>query len=314
MQHSIVFLDRASLGATVRKPNFAHSYRDYESTLASQVVERLKGVTIAITNKIPLRAEALAQLPDLKLIAVSATGTDVVDKKYCAAHGIAVCNIRSYAFNTVPEHVFTMIFALRRNLIAYRDEVKRGRWQTIDTFCFFDPPIHDVAGTTLGIVGYGALGKGIAMIAQAFGMKTLAMDVVPAPGLVDLETILRQSDIVSLHVPLTDQTRNMIGAAQLKLMKPSALLINAARGGLVDEAALVHALRNGIIGGAGFDVLTTEPPKQGNVLLDALDLPNLIVTPHVAWASREAMQILADQLIDNIEAWVAGTPRNLVTD
>lgn len=315
MQHSIVFLDRASLGATLRQPAFAHSYREYNSTPADMVVEQLNGATIAITNKIALRAEALAQLPDLKLIAVSATGTDVVDKKFCKAHGIAVCNIRNYAFNTVPEHVFTMIFALRRNLLAYHEDVKRGRWQTIDTFCFFDHPIHDVASSTLGIVGYGALGKGIAKIAEAFGMKTLATDVIAAPGLVDLDTILRESDIVTLHVPLSDQTRNMIGADQLKKMKRGALLINAARGGLVDEAALVHALRNGIIAGAGFDVLTTEPPKRGNVLLDALgSLPNLIVTPHVAWASREAMQVLADQLIDNIEAFVAGQPRNLVTD
>src|SRR5579871_4573026 len=165
MQHSIVFLDRASLGATVRAPKFPHSYKDYDSTPADQIVARLKGATIALTNKIPLRADTLAQLPDLKFIAVAATGTDVIDKKYCKAHGIAVSNIRNYAFNTVPEHVFMMIFALRRNLIAYREDVKRGRWQTVDTFCFFDHPIHDVAGSTIGIVGYGALGKGIAKAA-----------------------------------------------------------------------------------------------------------------------------------------------------
>ena len=312
MSHSIVFLDRASLGATLRQPGFAHSYRDYDSTPDDQIVARLKGATIAITNKIPLRAASLEQLPDLKLIAVAATGTDVIDKAYCKAHGIAVTNIRNYAFNTVPEHVFALLFALKRSLIAYRDDVKRGRWQTIDTFCFFDHPITDVAGATLGIVGYGVLGRNVARIAQAFGMKTLAMDMTPGPGLVDLDTILAESDIITLHVPLTEQTRNMIGAAQLKAMKRSAFLINTARGGLVDENALADALRNGVIAGAGFDVLTGEPPKQGNILLELMDLPNFILTPHVAWASREAMQILADQLIDNIDAWAAGSPRNLV--
>ena len=312
MDHSIVFLDRASLGAVVRKPNFPHSYREYDSSVESQVVERLKGVTIAITNKIPIRAASIARLPDLKFIAVSATGTDIVDKPACKARGIPVSNIRGYAFNTVPEHVFTLIFALRRNLMAYRDDVRRGRWQTIDTFCFFDHPIHDVAGSTIGIVGYGALGKGIGKIAQAFGMKVLATDAMPAPGLVDLETILREADIITLQTPLTDETRNMIGAAQLKKMKRNAILINCARGGLVDEMALAQALRAGTIAGAGFDVLTSEPPKRGNPLLELSDLPNFILTPHVAWASREAMQILADQLIDNVEAFAAGNPRNLV--
>ncbi len=312
MTHSIVFLDRASLGATLRRPNFPHAYAEYDATPVDKVVERLKGVSICITNKIPLRAAAIEQLPDLKFIAVAATGTDVIDKAPCKARGILVSNIRNYAFNTVPEHVFTLIFALRRNLIAYRDDVKRGRWQTVDTFCFFDHPIHDIAGSTIGIVGYGALGKGIGKIAQAFGMKVLATDVVPGPGLVDLATILRESDIVTLQTPLTEQTRNMIGTAELNMMKKTALLINAARGGLVDEAALAQALRAGTIAGAGFDVLTSEPPKQGNPLLGLLDLPNFILTPHVAWASREAMQILADQLIDNVEAFVAGQPRNLV--
>ncbi len=312
MDHSIVFLDRASLGATVRRPNFPHSYKDYDSTTADQVVERLKGVTIAITNKIPIRAAAIAQLPDLKFIAVSATGTDIVDKAPCKARGILISNIRGYAFNTVPEHVFTLIFALRRNLIAYRDDVKAGRWQTIDTFCFFDHPINDVAGSTIGIVGYGALGKSIGKIAQAFGMKVLASDATPGPGLVDLDTILREADIITLQTPLTDETRNMIGADQLKMMKRNAILINCARGGLVDEKALAQALRAGTIAGAGFDVLTTEPPKQGNPLLELMDMPNFILTPHVAWASRDAMQILADQLIDNVEAFVAGKPRNLV--
>jgi glycerate dehydrogenase len=313
MEHSIVFLDRGSLGATVRPPNFAHGYKEYDATAADQVVERLADATIAITNKVPLRTAALTQLPKLKLIAVAATGTDIIDKATCRDRGITISNIRDYAFNTVPEHVFALIFALRRNLVAYAADVARGEWQRADQFCFLTHPIRDISGSTLGIVGFGALGKGVARRAEALGMRVLATDMVAQPGLVDLATILRESDVITLHVPLTPSTRNMIGIAELKAMQRSAILINTARGGLVDEAALAQALREGIIAGAGFDVLTSEPPRAGNVLLDP-KLPNFILTPHVAWASQEAMQGLADQLIDNIEAFVAGRPQNVVTD
>ena len=311
MSHSIVFLDRSTLEANVRSPDFPHSYKEYDVTAPDQIVERLRDATIAIINKVPMRAATLAQLPNLKLIAVAATGTDVVDKAYTKAHGIVVSNIRNYAFNTVPEHVFALAFALRRSIVPYVDDVRAGRWQEADQFCFFDHPIRDMRGSTLGIVGYGALGKSVGKIAEAFGMKILAYDVFPQPGLVDLDTLIKDSDIITLHAPLTPDTKNMIGARELGMMKPHALLINTARGGLVDEAALAEALTAGKIGGAGFDVLTVEPPKQGNILLD-LKLPNLIITPHVAWASREAMQILADQLIDNVEAFAAGKPQNVV--
>lgn len=312
-KQSIVFLDRETLDAEMREPKFAHEYKEYDVTAPDQVVERLKDATIAITNKVPLRADTLKQLPNLKLIAVAATGTDILDKKYCKENGVTVSNIRNYAFNTVPEHVIAMIFALRRNLIAYRNDVVNGTWQKARQFCFFDHPIRDIAGSTLGIVGYGALGKSIGKRAEALGMKVLAFDVFPQDGLTDLDTLLKESDVITLHVPLTPETKNMIGAAQFKAMKKSAILINTARGGLVDEKALAEALKNGEIAGAGFDVLTVEPPKDGNVLLE-LDLPNFILTPHVAWASQEAMQILADQLVDNIEAFAAGKPANVVQD
>jgi glycerate dehydrogenase len=312
VQHEIVFLDRESVGADVRKPNFPHNYKEYESTWTpEEIVDRLKDASIAIINKVPMRADVLKQLPKLKLIAVAATGTDVVDKAYCKEHGVTVVNIRNYAFNTVPEHVIALMFALRRNLLAYIEDVRAGRWGEVDQFCFFDHPIRDVAGSTLGIIGYGAIGKSVAKRAECLGMKILPFDVFPQPGLVDLDTVLRESDVITLHVPLTPETKNMIGAKQFKMMKPTAILINTARGGLVDEAALAEALQNGTIAGAGFDVLTKEPPKEGNILLD-LRLPNFILTPHVAWASREAMQILADQLIDNIEAFVGGKPQNVV--
>jgi glycerate dehydrogenase len=311
VQHSIVFLDRSTLEANLRTPNFPHSYKEYAVTTVDEIVPRLRDATIAIINKVPMREATLAQLPNLKLIAVAATGTDVVDKAYCKAHGIIVSNIRNYAFNTVPEHVFALAFALRRNLLAYRDDVRAGRWQACDQFCFFDHPIRDMTGSTIGIVGYGAIGKSVARIAEAFGQKVLAYDVFAQPGLTDLDTLLRESDIITLHLPLTPETKNMIGAAEFRKMKKDAILINTGRGGLVDEAALAEALTQKIIGGAGFDVLTVEPPKQGNILLD-LRLPNFIITPHVAWASREAMQILADQLIDNVDAFAAGKPQNVV--
>jgi glycerate dehydrogenase len=312
VEHAIVFLDRESVGADVRKPDFPHSYKEYDSTWTpEEIVDRLKGASIAVINKVPMRADVLKQLPNLKLIAVAATGTDVVDKAYCKEAGIAVVNIRNYAFNTVPEHVIALMFALRRNLLAYVADVRKGRWGEVDQFCFFDHPIRDIAGSTLGVVGYGAIGKAVAKRAECLGMKILPYDVFPQDGLVDLEMLLKESDVITLHCPLTPETKNMIGAKEFEMMKSTAILINTARGGLVDEAALAEALKSGVIAGAGFDVLTAEPPKDGNILLD-LDMPNLIVTPHVAWASREAMQILADQLIDNVEAFVAGNPQNVV--
>lgn len=309
----IVFLDRATLGVPVRTPKFPHEYKEYQATSTEEIVPRLADAEIAIINKVPMRAANLEKLPKLKLIAVAATGTDVVDKAYCKAHGIAVANIRNYAVNTVPEHTLALIFALRRSLVPYVLDVRRGKWQTVDQFCYFDHQIRDISGSTLGLIGYGALGKSVATRAEALGMKVIATDVYDFPGKVDLDTILKESDIVSLHCPLTDGTRNIIDAAAFKKMKKDAILINTARGGLVDEAALVSALKNGEIAGAGFDVLTNEPPKQGNVLLDA-DLPNLLITPHVAWASIDAMTGLSDQLVDNIEAWVAGKPQNLVLE
>jgi len=311
LRHSIVFLDRATLGVPLRPPGFPHDYRDYAATSPEQAVERLAGATIAIDNKVPLRREALEHLPDLKLIALAATGSDCIDKDYCRAHSIAVCNIRDYATDTVPEHVLALIFALRRSLVAYDQDIRRGKWQTVGQFCYFDHPIGQIAGSTLGIVGYGALGRAVGRRAEALGMSILVHTRTGSAGTVDLDTLLRHSDAVTLHCPLTLETRNLIGPREFALMKLGAILINTARGGLVDEAALAKALRQGTIAGAGIDVLTEEPPVNGNILL-GLDLPNLIVTPHVAWASRPAMEALAEQLTGNIEAFVAGSPKNLV--
>lgn len=316
MSHSVVFLDRDSLKAKVRKLNFDSAYTEHAKTSADEVVAKLKGATVAITNKVPLREEALAQLPELKMIAVAATGYDIVDVAACKKRGIAVANIRNYAVHTVPEHAFALILALRRNIIAYRQDVEAGVWQKSDQFCFFTHDIGDLFGATLGIIGEGALGQGTAKIARGFGMKVLFADHAPPKmdgvEFTPMEQVLAESDVISMHCPLTPDTKNMIGIEQFRKMKRNALLINTARGGLVDEAALIQALEEGLIAGAGFDVLTTEPPKNGHPLLD-MRRPNFILTPHVAWASDGAMQFLADQLIDNIELWVAGKPQHLVT-
>ncbi len=316
MQHRVVFLDRSSLQANLRRPGFAHTWQEYPATHLSELPERLRDATIAITNKVPLRADTLRQIPSLKMIAVAATGYDVIDVAYCKANGIAVANIRNYAVHTVPEHAFALILALRRNLIAYREDVARGRWGQVDQFCFFDHPIRDLFGATIGIIGEGALGQGTAKIARGFGMHVLFADHAP-PKMEGVEftpfdEVLSTSDVISLHAPLTPDTRNLIGAKELRRMKRTAILVNTSRGGLVDEQALVQALTQGWIAGAGFDVLTKEPPKEGNPLLD-LRLPNFILTPHVAWASEGAMQFLADQLMDNVEAFAAGHPQHLVT-
>lgn len=316
MTHRVVFLDRASLKARVRRPACADDYVEHEKTAPDEVVERLAQATVAIVNKVPLRAESLAQLPDLKMIAVAATGYDVIDVPYCKEHGIAVANIRNYAVHTVPEHAFAMILALRRNLLAYRQDVENGVWNRSEQFCFFTHDIGDLHGSTLGIIGEGAIGQGTAAIGRAFGMRVLFADHAP-PKMPDVtftphDEVLAESDVVSLHCPLLPATRNLIDFAAFRKMKRNALLINTARGGLVDEMALIRALDEGLIAGAGFDVLTTEPPRNGHPLLD-VRRPNFILTPHVAWASDGAMQFLADQLMDNIERWAAGSPQHLVT-
>ncbi len=316
MSHRIVFLDRKSLIADLRAPAFAHDWTDHDQTRPEEVLARIKDASIVISNKVKLPGDILAQAPNVKMIAVCATGTDNVDLAYCKAKGIVVSNIRGYAVHTLPEHVFMLLLALRRNLIGWREDVRDGLWQKSDQFCLFTRPINDLYGSTLGLVGHGTLGNGVRKIAEAFGMKVLVAEHKNAStvrdGYAAFDTVLKEADVISLHIPLTPETRHLISTREFGLMKSSALLINTARGNLVDEIALIQALKSGRIAGAGFDVLAVEPPRESNPLLD-LDLPNFILTPHVAWSSRNAMQIMADQLVDNIEAFVAGTPSNLVT-
>jgi glycerate dehydrogenase len=314
-QHRIVFLERESIRGEFRRPDFPHDYTEYPLTAPEELAGRVREASIIITNKVQLRGELLATLANLKMIACAATGTDNVDLEWCRAHGVVVSNIRGYAVNTVPEHVIALAMALRRNLIAYRQEVRAGKWQRSPLFCFFDHPIRDLHGATLGIVGRGSLGQGVARLAEAFGMRVLWAEHKGAaavrPGYAAFDAVLREADVLTLHCPLNAATRGMIGEAELRAMKREAVLINTARGGLVDETALVQALKEGWIAGAGFDVLSKEPPREGNALLE-LDLPNFILTPHVAWASARAMQTLLDQLTGNIEAFARGEPRNRV--
>jgi len=312
----IVFLERNTIQANFRRPAFAHEWIEHAETLPSQVVERLEGASIVISNKLALRAPDLSRLPDLKLIAIAATGSDCVDLEYCRAHGVAVCNVRGYAVNSVPEHVLMLMLALRRNLLAYRGDVQAGKWQLSKQFCLLTQELHDINGSTLGIIGYGSIGKSMARLGESVGMRVLISEHKNADTVRDGRTsfaeVLRHSDVISLHCPLTAETENMIGRAEFKSMKRNVLLINTARGALVEDAVLIEALQKGLIAGAGVDVLREEPPVNSSPLLE-LDMPNFIVTPHVAWASNEAVQALADQVIDNIEAFVDGRPRNLLT-
>ena len=311
----IVFLERNTFNIPFRKPAFDHQWIEFGETAPDEVVGRLDHATIAICNKLPLRAEALKLLPELRLIAVAATGVDNIDLEYCHNHNIAVCNTRGYAVNSLPEHALMLMLALRRNLIAYRVDVQAGRWHEARQFCLLDHSIEDLKGSTLGIVGFGKLGRSMASLGCAIGMNVIVAErqnaAVVRPDRVAFEDVLRLSDVLSLHCPLTEETKNLIGASELKQMKRSAILINTARGGLIDDHGLLDGLKNGWIAGAGIDVLRNEPPRDGNPLLD-VELPNLIVTPHIAWASRQAMQTLADQLVDNLEAFIRGETRNLV--
>lgn len=318
-ERTVVFLDRETIAPDIalRRPSFPHRWVEYPRTSPDEAVARLAEAEIAILNKVPLREAELARLPHLRLIAVAATGTDCVDTAACAERGIAVSNIRGYAVHTVPEHTFALILALRRSLVGYRRDVADGAWQRAGQFSFFSHPVRELHGSRLGIFGEGALGQSVAALGRAFGMEVVFASHKGkgdmGPEFTPFEEVVETSDVLTMHCPLLPETRNLIGAAEFARMKPQAILVNTARGGLVDEDALVAALRSGRIAGAGFDVTTEEPPPPDHPFMALLDLPNFILTPHTAWAGHDAMQALADQLIDNVEGFVAGTPRNLVT-
>ena len=293
-------------------PEFVfHDYTD-----PADIVDRMKGAEIVLTNKCVLSSDIIAQCPDLKLIIAGATGYNNIDARAAKSAGITVCNVRGYSTPAVTQHVFMFILALRSQLVSYHEDVKKGRWQETRDFCFLDYPVHELAGQTLGIIGYGDLGRSVESVAKAFGMDILRAD---HKGLSDVregrtpfEEVILRSDVITLHCPLTPETTDLIAAPELKSMKNSALIINTARGGVVNESDLAQALRGGEIAGAGVDVLSQEPPTDGNPLLDS-SLPNLIVTPHTAWASRQACQRLFDQLVEVIKSYKDGAPINVVS-
>lgn len=311
----VVFLDRGTLPVAMRVPALPLQWREHEATSPERLLEYLEHAEVAITNKVPLMAASLAKLPRLKLIAVAATGTNNVDLDYCRDHGIAVSNVSGYSTHSVAEHTFALLLALRRQIPGYHADILSGAWQHSEHFALLSHPLNDLHGGTLGIFGFGEIGKAVARIAEAFGMKVLVAERKNAPtiraGRVPFEQMLAEADAVTLHCPLTPETTSLIAEPELRMMKPTSILINVARGGVVDETALAQALREGWIAGAGVDVLTGEPPRSGNPLLEMAG-PNCILTPHVAWASQQAMARLAEEVVCNIEAFYAGQSRNRI--
>lgn len=313
-----VFLDFATMGTGLDSDALLQqlpALEMFESTSPEQLNERLRDAEFVFVNKTRLPAAVFEQHPSLKYIGLAATGTDNVDLDAARAHEVAVCNIRGYCTNSVAEHVFGCLLQLTRHLGEYNAAVRRGEWQTATEFCLLSYPMRELASMTLAIVGYGTLGQGVAQVAMAFGMQVI---VSARPGSdsvekdrVSFDELLQRADVISLHCPLNETTAGLFGSAEFKAMKSDAILINTARGGLVDSIALVAALRNGEIAAAAVDVLTSEPPVDGDPLLD-YDGKNLLLTPHIAWASNEARQLAIDDMAANVAAFLAGERRNRV--
>lgn len=294
------------------------TFHDHTDPDPALIIERMQGAEIVLSNKVVISKDIIAACPDLKLIIAGATGYNNIDVAAAKAANIIVCNVRGYSTPCVTQHVFAFILALRTRIHEYDRDVKDGKWQAARDFCFLDYPIHELAGQTLGIIGYGNLGAKVKTIAQAFDMDVLIADHKGLPdseireGRTKFEDMITRADIITLHCPLTADTKDLIAGPELKAMKKSALVINTARGGIANESDLAEALKNREIAGAGVDVLSKEPPNDGNPLLDKT-IPNLIVTPHTAWASRQACQRLFDQLVEVINAYKSGAPMNIVS-
>lgn len=309
---NIVFLDRTGVPAShdIPRPTFEHNWIEYDRTSPDETFERAKEADIIVTSKVVFNRELLEKLPKLKLIALTATGTNNIDLIAAKDLGIAVKNVTGYSSTTVPEHVLGMIFALKHSLMAYhRDQITSDRWATCGQFCYTDYPITDVRNSVLGVFGKGCLGAEVGRLAELLGMKVLYAEHKNAteirPGYTPFEDVLKQADIVTLHCPLTETTQNLINAETLAMMKPTAYLINTGRGPLVDENALLQALETGVIAGAALDVLVKEPPEKDNPLMQAAKrLPNLLITPHIAWASDSAVTTLVNKVAQNIEEFV----------
>ena len=315
-----VFLDFGTMGAEDLDPSIlaevVPDFEVFDSTKPELVAGRIDGVDFVFANKVRITAELIANSSDLRFIGLTATGVDNVDLEAARKHNVAVCNIRSYCTQSVVEHVFAVLLNLTHSVRQYDRSARSGAWQQANNFCMLEYPIRELSAMTIGIVGHGELGSGVANVARQFGMSVMiarraGQNAAPDDGRSDFSDILRQCDVVSLHCPLTDETRGLIGADELLLMKSSAILINTARGGLIDTAALVAALRNGTIAAAAIDVLPREPPVDGDPLLN-YEGDNLILTPHIAWGTVEARQKAIDEVAANVRAFLAGEKRNRV--
>jgi glycerate dehydrogenase len=313
-----VMLDWATMGPDLDVGELRALLPDlefYDETDDDEIARRIAGAGIVLGNKVMISSVLFAGAPELRFIGLTATGTDNIDLEAAREHGVAVANIRAYCTNSVAEHVFGCLLSLTHNLPGYVADVRVGKWQQASNFCMLTRPIAELSALTLGIVGYGELGKGVARIGEAFGMKVIVAarpgsETVP-PGRVSFAELLASADVISLHCPLTPATRNLFSAEEFGAMKKSAVLINTARGALVDSVALVDALREGEIAAAAVDVLPQEPPADGDPLLE-YDSNNLMVTPHIAWGTREARQAAVDELTANIAAFLEGRERNRV--
>ncbi|MGO3738387.1 MAG: D-2-hydroxyacid dehydrogenase [Marinomonas foliarum] len=305
-----VFLDRGSFPdhINIQLPVKVIDVVTYENTPIGLVAERIKDANIVLTNKVVVDATAINGAADLKLVQVMATGTNNIDLDACKDKNISVQNVSGYSTTSVPEHTFAMLLALRRSLFSYLDAVKAGRWSSSEYFCFLDYPIKDLSGSTMAIFGNGSLGKEVAAIALAFGMKVVFAERKGAtntrPGYICFEEALKVADVININCPLTPETKDLISDDEFSLMKNSCLLLNISRGGIVDESALVRAFENNAIAGAAFDVATQEPMPLDNPLQSLSKRPNFLLTPHVAWASDEAMQTLVDMAMDKITSFI----------
>jgi len=309
--HKIVFLDAQTLAPDVKWPalQFPHVWINHDATAPDEVAAHVGDADIVVVNKVRIGAPELAALPKVKLVALTATGFDNVDVEAAREKGVGVTNIRGYSVSAVPDHVFALILALSRNIFAYAQAVRAGRWQDNGQFCFHDFPISDLAGKRLGLIGSGSLGSRVAEIGRAFGMEVVfaaRKGEAAGEGKRGFDELLATSDVISLHCPLNAQTANLLSDREFALMRKQPLLINTARGGIVDEAALERALDAGLVAGAGIDVTRPEPPPADSAIMRLARRPNVLVTPHVGWASLEAQQTLLDQLGRVLESFVAG--------
>jgi glycerate dehydrogenase len=315
----IVYLDRGSIPERfiVSRPTIAHEWEDYSKSRPDQVIERSLGANVLVSNKVLITEDILLACPGVQHVAVSATGYNIVDLDACRRLGVSVSNIPSYAANTVAEHTITSALCLRRSLNSYRNKVISGEWQLSDTFCLFAKPLSDIKGATFGVIGFGELGQATASMAHALGMNVIfsskSKHQSEVAKQVSFDELIQQSDIISLHCSLNQNTKNLIDLTQLKRMKPHCILINTARGGIVNEVDVVSAVEQELIGGIAFDVLIEEPPKGDSPILSIANRDNVILTPHIAWASEQAMQSLVNILAANIEGFLIGKPQNIVS-